>query len=210
MITRFQISLVCCIRCRLANVSQKKNKARAEKAFKKWEKQVRSVIEVKIKKMARMVRVAADLGWVRDEESGETFWGTAGAGILFVSEDGRILLLKRSSMVDEPGTWGVPGGALQAGQNDPWKAALEETREETGLAVSGKRIGKYVFKRGGFTFTTFIVQVSADVADRMRPRLDWENTDWKWYDAQSIQGVRLHPGVKTMLAQHGDLLKAAA
>ena len=161
-------------------------------------------------RMGAKVKKAADIGWIRDEDSGETFWGKAGAGVAFVTDDGRILLLKRSPSVDQGGTWGIPGGALQAGETDPWKAAVQEVKEETGLSVQGKRRGKYVFKKGKFTFTTFIIEVTADVADRMRPRLDWENTDWGWFDMQSIQGIRLHFGVKSLLSVHGDVLKAAS
>ena len=146
-----------------------------------------------------VAKAAGDVGWIRDEKSGETFWGREGAGVLIIAEDGRVLLLKRSSSVDQPGTWGIPGGALQEGETDPWKGAMQELREETGLSVSGKKLGKYVFKSGAFRFTTFIIQVDVDAADRMRPRLDWENTDWGWFDAQTIKSIPLHFGVQNIL-----------
>jgi len=58
--------------------------------------------------------------------------GARGAGILVAArETGRVLLLKRSSEVTEPGVWGVPGGKVDRGESER-SAAVRELEEETG------------------------------------------------------------------------------
>lgn len=47
----------------------------------------------------------------------------------------KYLLAKRSSAVDDPGKWGVPGGAMRQGE-PPEAAARRETQEEIGVLPS--------------------------------------------------------------------------
>ncbi len=53
-----------------------------------------------------------------------------GAGILVLNEKNQLLLLRRSDNL----CWGLPGGALEPGEN-PNETALRETYEETGLEL---------------------------------------------------------------------------
>lgn len=42
-----------------------------------------------------------------------TFWGKAGAGIFFTcEEDNTVFLMHRSRDVEQPFTWGIPGGSV--------------------------------------------------------------------------------------------------
>src|SRR3569833_3234259 len=51
------------------------------------------------------------------------FWGAQGAGVVFIAGDARrFLLAHRSEDVEQPGTWGTWGGAIDAGE-DPATAA---------------------------------------------------------------------------------------
>jgi ADP-ribose pyrophosphatase YjhB (NUDIX family) len=54
----------------------------------------------------------------------------AGVGVIVLDPAGRILLERRS----DNGWWGLPGGAIEAGESVR-QAALREVREETGLEV---------------------------------------------------------------------------
>jgi len=59
---------------------------------------------------------------------------SAAAGILYLAESGRVLLLKRGAgSRSYPGTWAVPAGHLEAGEA-PMQAAIRESQEETGHA----------------------------------------------------------------------------
>lgn len=124
------------------------------------------------------------------------FWGKAGAGILYVCpEDGTMLLTLRSGHVNEPGTWGVPGGAVDpddhegantdgGGPSPTTIGAEREVAEELGGGPqSWTAAGGTVFRQGDFTYTTLIRAVTLEEKARWTPtiRLNWENDDAQWF-----------------------------
>ena len=135
-------------------------------------------------------------------------WGSSASGLL-VTDGDRVLLLKRSSYVQDPGLWGIPGGAVPVDYNtqkrkDAKKSALDEAREEMGGIPSGSVGGKHVFsKPSGFTFTTYIYETDPDSLDRFTPRLNWEHTDWGLFDLDDITPSGIHPGVIWVLKRMG-------
>jgi len=132
-----------------------------------------------------------DVGMVGDN------WGRAGSGFLFTTGDA-ILLLKRSPYVMEPGTWGIPGGAIPEIRGrlmNPKASALKEVREEIGAVPKKRIIDKYVYSKRKFTYTTFIAKVSK----QFKPKLNWEHSSYKWFFKQDLAGVKLHPGVRNLL-----------
>lgn len=149
----------------------------------------------------KQVRKAAYIPDDEYEDVGYTeegFWGNAGSGILFTTGE-KILLLKRSPYVLEPGTWGIPGGAIPEKGGRPMDAlqsAKKETQEELGRVPSFQVVDKYVFRSGAFKFTTFIARVNQE----FKPRLNWENDKAEWLTEDEVRRKNLHPGVKTMLA----------
>ena len=104
------------------------------------------------------------------------FWGSAGAGCIFLARDtGRILLCHRSSQVEQPDTWGNWGGAIDPGEN-PYDAVKREATEETGHAGPFDIKQLYVFKSGNFHYYNFLTIVDT----QFTPRLDWESQGYKW------------------------------
>jgi len=151
----------------------------------------------------------------RDNPS--TFWGRAGAGAMFhcVADDTYLLTL-RSSDVEQPGTWGVPGGACgkdgfyadSEGRAIPTatalKCALREAKEELGwIPEAFAEREAIVFQQGGFRYTTFILDVSAATKRKMDERLElnWENDDALWFTPAQAGKMKLHFGVEYVLAQ---------
>jgi len=133
-------------------------------------------------------------------------WGRGAAGILVVSPDlDEILLLKRSPYVLDPNMWGIPGGARKETANGLEASiitAVTESSEEMGKLPRGKiRKQPYVYSKPGtdFTYETFILEI--DLTDRKSfvPQLNWENNDYKWFKRDSLNSIRLHPGVKEVL-----------
>lgn len=105
------------------------------------------------------------------------FYGSQGAGCVIVAQDtGRMLLMHRSAQVQEPGTWGNCGGAVDHGVS-PRDHALQETYEETGYqgAVSAV-IPLYIFEKGSFRYSNFL----AVVPHEFNPSLNWESQGSRW------------------------------
>lgn len=108
------------------------------------------------------------------------FWGKAAAGSIFLSQaTGRLGIAHRSRAVEQPGTWGTVGGAIDPGEN-PEKAAIEEAREEVGHSPQP---GDYLrqldlFQSGTFRYTTFLYVVG----DEFNARLNWENQGFDWFE----------------------------
>jgi 8-oxo-dGTP pyrophosphatase MutT (NUDIX family) len=104
------------------------------------------------------------------------FWGRRGAGGLFMAKStGRLLIPFRSAHVQEPHTWGVWGGAIDAGEN-PKQAAQREMEEEAGYRGPVQLFPLHVFKKGTFQYHNFL----AMVPDEFTPSLNWENEDYRW------------------------------
>lgn len=136
----------------------------------------------------------------------EGFWGNSASGILYTTGE-KMLLLERSARVEDPHVWGVPGGAIPENYRgepmDAYRSALNESSEEMGTSPRGRVVGKYVFRSGSFTFTTFIVQIDAEFTNI---RLNWENDAWDWYGQDDLAGIDLHPGVAEVLRSKGRIV----
>ena len=136
-----------------------------------------------------------DLGehGVGTDDSGE-FWGDQGAGVIPVAKDsGRVLLQLRSEFVNEPGTWGVWGGAIEA-KEDPMAAIRREFVEEAGYSGPIDLKPLHVYRKDDFKYTTALGYVPTEFI----PRLDWETEDYRWCTPGDWPSP-LHFGVKELL-----------
>jgi 8-oxo-dGTP pyrophosphatase MutT (NUDIX family) len=108
------------------------------------------------------------------------FWGKAAAGSIFLAKNtGRIGIAHRSPNVEQPGTWGTVGGAIDPGE-DPQTAAIHEAHEEVGYM---QRPGDYliqidIFQSGTFRYTTFLYVVEQE----FQARLNWENQGFGFFE----------------------------
>jgi len=141
--------------------------------------------------------------------SGEAFWGAAGAGVLPIAQStGRILIGLRSKLVNEPGTWGVFGGAIDGGE-DPKRAAMREIKEELGYRGSMTLLPAFVFTSsgGGFRFSNFV----GLVADEFKARLDWETERVKWVTYEELlKHPKKHFGLEALLKNSKELVRRHA
>jgi 8-oxo-dGTP pyrophosphatase MutT (NUDIX family) len=152
------------------------------------------------KRVAARFREAA--GYHHTE--GERFWGRAGAGALLRAADtGRVLLVRRSRLVEQPGTWSAPGGAIEEGES-PVKAALSELREEVGFSGHVSLTAGYVFRKGSFQYHNFWGTVAAE----FRPRLNWESDKAEWFDLSDLP-TPLHPGFRTFIEHDSDRISGS-
>ena len=130
-------------------------------------------------------------------------WGSAGAGVLLTTGT-HVLLLRRSDEVTEPGTWGVPGGKVDEGE-DPFTAALRELDEETDLTLDLNQVENlghtvYHSPNGRFRYTTLVLKVPSSTR-RGKLRLNWENDDHAWVTKGWLEENvdELHPGLQDTL-----------
>jgi 8-oxo-dGTP pyrophosphatase MutT (NUDIX family) len=130
------------------------------------------------------------------------FWGRAGAGAVIIARDtGRILLPHRSRSVEQPGTWGVWGGAIDPGE-DPELAARREVEEEAGATQVQEMIPLHVFRKGDFRYHNFLAIVPGEFA----PRLNWETQGYKWVDYGDWPRP-LHFGLESLIRNSGDEIR---
>lgn len=136
------------------------------------------------------------------------YWGRQGAGFLF-ARDGQVFLTHRSVGVNEPHTWGVPGGKVDFGE-DALTAAAREVFEELGSLPAYKVVDEVVYNDGDFTYTTFVAEVLDDEWP-VELRLNWENDAAGWFNLEEALNLSLHFGVQHVLdrirgiSQHQNL-----
>ena len=144
----------------------------------------------------------------------ETYWGRAGSGILFTCKD-LVFLTLRSASVEQPHTWGIPGGSCsgeamcsalgERTEPDTAKAresAANEVREELGCLPKGEELGRAIYRDRGFTYTTFLVELSQHEARRLvsSMKLNWENDEASWFSRQEALALpNLHFGARYVL-----------
>ncbi len=139
------------------------------------------------------------------EYTSKGHWGKEGSGLLLTTGQ-KVLLLLRSRHVTEPRTWGIPGGAIEEGE-DPLESALRESEEEMGLSFDSYRvIGNTVYQdeEDGFKYTTYILRV-VEETEEQPIKLNWENTKYIWADQDWLEDNAhlLHSGVQYTLFSEG-------
>jgi molecular chaperone GrpE len=102
---------------------------------------------------------------------------------VILREDGKILLLKRSRKILNPGKWDLPGGTLEKGETLK-EALLREIKEETGLEVEvGEIIGTAEFSKESNNFSEekrglrYLAYCSGDE----EVKLSKEHQDFEWF-----------------------------
>jgi 8-oxo-dGTP pyrophosphatase MutT (NUDIX family) len=131
------------------------------------------------------------------------FWGRAGAGAIMVAADSRrILLPHRSMRVEQPGTWGVWGGAMDGDEN-PAEAARREVEEEAGATSVLQMVPLYVFSKGDFRYHNFL----AVVPHEFKPNLNWETQGYEWVEYGDWPSP-MHFGLKALLDNSGREIEA--
>lgn len=122
------------------------------------------------------------------------------AGVMCVAPGGRLLFMRRSAMVTEPGTWAAPGGAIDRGEQ-PHDAAVRELYEEAGYGGDLILHPPFIGQFGATTYFTFPAQVPFE----FEPRLNWESDDAGWF---SRAPSPMHLGTREFLRVARPYLRA--
>src|SRR5450755_2418402 len=134
-------------------------------------------------------------GWIRCAQ-GHRHWGRFGAAGLLAyvpaeAGDAAVLLQRRSSWVNHPGTWGPPGGAMDSHESAV-SAALREAAEECGVPAGQVTVGAILRDdHGGWSYQTVI----AAARDQFPVRNASEETsEVRWISEGDVGRLDLHPG----------------
>lgn len=146
---------------------------------------------------------------------GQRHWGRYGAAGLLLTDADRtgVLLQKRSRHVHSGGTWSVPGGALERGE-DPVAAALREAHEEAGLRARDLVVDRTIVgtDHGTWSYTYVVAEGPRPAVAELRVAgsTSWEADRTTWVDLDRVGSYRLHPGLREVWPRlHEELLGRA-
>ncbi len=116
---------------------------------------------------------------------------------------GRLLLVQRAHDPDR-GAWSVPGGRVEAGEDDA-TAVVREVLEETGLAVrAGAEAGRVRVPAGAPVYE--VVDLVCTLVDPgAAPVAGDDAADAAFVDAATLAGLRCTPGLVATLGSWGLL-----
>lgn len=109
------------------------------------------------------------------------------AGVIFITYDKKILLLKRNGdYVDHGNEWAYPGGRIGEGE-DAEDAAYRECFEEVGVwAVRMQEFTRS--EKDGVEYTTFLM-----LGSEFQPLMNIEHKTSKWVSLDKALTMKLHP-----------------
>ena len=113
-------------------------------------------------------------------------------GVWFYAQDTQRYLYLLRNDPRHPGTWGLPGGKIDAGET-LIQAIQRECREEMGSMPNYIRLApleKFTSADGGFAYHTFFCSVESEFA----PVLNDEHVGWAWI-ASGHWPKPMHPGL---------------
>lgn len=133
------------------------------------------------------------------------YWGKSGAGaILYSPKRNKFGLGLRSLNVEQPGTVGTFGGAID-GNETIEEALYKELEEEVGMLVMPIFRELCVFKDDNFKYHNFLAIIDDSL---FLPELNWENDELLWLSISEIQTLEnKHFGLEYILSDRESMQK---
>jgi len=126
--------------------------------------------------------------------AGHRHWGRFGAAGLLIIDGDKAVLQHRAPWTHEGDTWGVVGGARNAGE-DALTAALREAGEEAAIDPGDvDPIGIFVDDHSGWSYTTVVARPVGALAPAAA---NAESVSVSWHAFEDIANLRLHSGFAT-------------
>jgi 8-oxo-dGTP pyrophosphatase MutT (NUDIX family) len=124
----------------------------------------------------------------------------AGAALLALNQRDQLLMIKRT----DNGCWGVPGGAMELGE-DLMDTVKRETKEEIGIEVSGLELfGVYAgqelyyrYPNGAQVYNVTAVYLTRNLSEEIEVNPD-EHSEYRYFDLQDLP-VEISPPIKPIL-----------
>lgn len=129
--------------------------------------------------------------------------------LFYCPEDNSVFLTKRSSTVDSPNVWGVPGGHVEDNESVE-EGAIRECQEEVGgLPPDSKLINIKNFNVDDKNITLYIMSVPLISKLNWKPSLNEESSDYGWFKTSSLPG-NIFPSVKSIIDSLPSLKRIAS
>lgn len=121
---------------------------------------------------------------------------------IIINSNNEILLLKRNNNCEfAPGKWCFPGGHIDIGET-PDKAAIRETKEETGLTIEGSILFD-TFKNS----ECMIYYFKSIVNEKDNIILDYnEHQQYDWFSFEEIMNLDLIMNLKDIFINWKNIL----
>jgi len=133
-------------------------------------------------------------------------WGRFGAAGLLLRHldpngDVWYFLARRAAVTHQGGTWAIPGGALDEGE-EAIEGALREFREEIGDLIRAHRvITVHRDDHGGWVYWTIVAEV--DERFDVPAQLSWETAEARWVRAEEVRALELFGAFRDSLIHLG-------
>lgn len=125
------------------------------------------------------------------------------AGGVVVDDDGRVLLVRRGH-APYAGTWSLPSGRVEPGE-ELAAAAAREVAEETGLTVSVGDLLGVVHRQDPSGTYRYEIHDFACVVTAGTPRAGDDADDLGWFSRDEIAALPTSPGLMDALRDFGVL-----
>jgi len=121
----------------------------------------------------------------------------------YVENDGDILLLHRQDHKPEGGTWGLPAGKIDEGENEV-EAMRRELQEETGLEVAEQELNYLVsyyvkYPTYHFIYHSFRLELKNKPLVSLR---DTEHQDFCWFKPKDALTLKLIPDLDACILDY--------
>lgn len=130
-----------------------------------------------------------------------------GAYAVCVDDRSRLLLCRMSRRTRQPGTWTLPGGGVQHGE-DPADAAVRELAEEAGLTgrvtgVLGVQSDVYEQPSGALTHGIRLLYLVAVDHRETTTEVDGGTDAAEWFEPDALDGLALSAHAAAAIAELG-------
>jgi len=112
----------------------------------------------------------------------------------YVEHDGEILILHRQDCKPEGGTWGLPAGKIDEGENE-FEAMIREVYEETGLAVKSndlEYLERLYVVYPTYQFIFYIFRLPVTVKPPIKISVS-EHQEYRWAKPEDVLKLSLVP-----------------
>ena len=127
--------------------------------------------------------------------------------LFYCPDDESVFLMRRSGKVNDPNTWGLPGGHLEKGEF-PAQGAARELYEELGFVPPPEDIisSGHTEMDGKGKCVIFVAAIKKEAKENWEEKikLNWEHEDCKWFKTSDIPD-NLHPVADFILLNSANI-----